>query len=107
MQTKVYSLFDRKVGVHSVPMFFTHEGYFLRAVMEIVKDPNTNVGRHPADFELLYLGTFDDNTGRFDQAEGVKSLGYAVAFLPARADTLFDTRVEQAQEEQHPLLGVA
>lgn len=101
MLLKVFSLFDKKVGIHSIPMFFQHEGYFMRAVSEIVADPKTHVGRHPADFDMHYLGQFDDNTGQFS-SEPIRSLGSCVALVPARADTFpfpspFDHNAEAAQ----------
>lgn len=86
MKLKAYSLFDKKVGIHSLPVFFAHEAYFIRSVTELVRDLNTSVGRHPADFDLHELGEFDDNTGRFS-SEGIKSLGSAVSLLAQRADT--------------------
>lgn len=86
MILKVYSFFDKKVGIHSVPMFFAHDAYFYRGASALVSDLSTSVGQHPADFDMHVLGTFDDQTGQFAQA-GIVSLGSCVSLLPARADT--------------------
>lgn len=63
MILKAFSLLDIKAGVFSQPFFMAHAGQALRAVMDLATDLNTTVGRHPADFQLVEIGTFDDVTG--------------------------------------------
>lgn len=97
MRLKVYAFFDKKVGMHSVPMFFAHEGYFMRAAQSIASDLQTSVGQHPNDFDMHYLGEFDDNTGVFHQDVGIRSLGSCVSLLANRADTVPFSFDEAAQ----------
>lgn len=87
MILKSYALFDRKAGVFSLPMFFAHEVYLSRAMTALVSDLSTSVGQHPADFDLCALGSFDDQTGRFDPLGTVTTISSAVAFLPSRPST--------------------
>lgn len=63
MIVMAYSLFDEKAGVFSPPFFVGTEGLALRAVTDLVTDNRTTVARHPEDFVLYELGTFDDQTG--------------------------------------------
>lgn len=85
MMLKVFSLLDQKTGIFSPPFFMVHQAQAMRAVVELGCDPNTTVGRHPADFALCCLGEFDDNTGQFLAPAGVQHLGLVVQMLPPKA----------------------
>jgi len=63
MMLKAFSLLDTKTGMYNVPFFLAHEGQAIRSVIDLGQDMNTTVGRHPADFQLCYIGYFDDQTG--------------------------------------------
>lgn len=87
-----YSLLDNKTGHFSTPFFFNHRGHAIRAVMELGADPNTTVGRHPADFTLCEIGIFDDQVGRFTSEECLY-LGTVRSFIPVQPPqgTLFQS----------------
>lgn len=80
MILQVYSIFDTKVGTFSPPFFMSHDQMAFRACQEVANDPNTAIGRHPGDFNLMKLGIFDDSTGAFDLALPV-NLTPMVAFV--------------------------
>lgn len=88
MKLLVFTLLDMKTGHFNTPFFMTHPGQAIRAIMDVGQDPNTTVGRYPADFVLCQLGAFDDQTGSFDQ-QVPQQLGTVASFLPtAAAQTL-------------------
>lgn len=64
----VFSILDTKVGAFSNPFCVRHPAEAYRACSALAGDLNTHVGRHPADFVLMELGTFDDNRGTFECA---------------------------------------
>lgn len=37
-------------------------------------DPNNIIGKHPSDFELYHLGSFDDHTGQFQLLDQPKQI---------------------------------
>jgi hypothetical protein len=65
MIVKAFCLYDTKTGLFATPFFMAHVGQAIRACQDLGSDLNTTVGRHPADYMLCELGTFDDNTGTF------------------------------------------
>lgn len=87
MKLLAFSLLDTKVGSFSPPFFMAHPGAAIRAVMELGQDMNTTVGRHPADFSLVQLGHFEDQTGVM-HAETPIHLGTVASLLPAPAAQL-------------------
>lgn len=66
MILNVYTLFDTKALIFNTPFFAVNDGVAKRMCADLASDANTTVGRHPADYVLYRLGTYDDNLGSFD-----------------------------------------
>lgn len=60
---KFYSLYDTKVATFGNPFCALSDGAACRMVIDAAGDPNTMLHKHPADFILYFLGTFDEDTG--------------------------------------------
>lgn len=90
MITQCFSLLDSKTGIYGTPFFMPHVGAAVRACMDLGSDLNTTVGRHPADFYLVLLGSFDDQSGQFTNEQ--THIGSVVSMLPPKASlpSLFD-----------------
>lgn len=65
MLKKVYSVRDAKGDVYNQPFYQNTHGEAERTLVELVKDQRTFVAKYPEDFDLYYLGDFDDKTGMF------------------------------------------
>lgn len=63
MKLNAYTLYDVKSLVYSPPFFAVAHGSAIRMVMDLANDPGTLPGRHPQDFTLLCIGSFDDQLG--------------------------------------------
>lgn len=62
---RVMSAFDGKLGVFNPPQYFQHLGQALRAWEEVCNNPQSMMCKHPADFVLYEIGTFDEDKGVF------------------------------------------
>lgn len=89
MQLRIFALYDIKSGAHGTPFFMHHVGEAVRACIDLGQDANTTVGRHPADFALHEIGSFDASTGLIVGQQPV-SHGSVVSFLPRPQATFFD-----------------
>jgi len=54
---------DLKLNVFMAPFFMLHIGQALRVWEDQVNNPDSIIGKHPADFRLVQVGEFDDATG--------------------------------------------
>ena len=70
---KIYAIFDSKAEAYSLPFYYQHEGQALRTVIDWLNDPNTPYAKHPEDYTLFDLGTYDENTGTITQ-DAIKSI---------------------------------
>lgn len=56
-----YTLHDVKALSYSPPFFCSNDAIAKRMLLDLVSDTNTMPGRHPADFKLYKIGTFDEH----------------------------------------------
>lgn len=75
MKLFVFSMYDTKTEIYGVPHFMKSQGEALRAVMDMLLEDNL-ISRHPEDFILFQLGTFDDSDGTFTEVK--KSLCHVI-----------------------------
>lgn len=67
MQLIVVSIFDTATRTYARPVFVAARGAALRSFSDEVNTPREDnpLNRHPGDFELHLLGTWDDQNGAF------------------------------------------
>lgn len=67
MKKNMYSIFDTKAKVYSDPFYTLNDSIARRMFENLVNDPQTDVFKHPNDFQLFLVGEYDDQTGKIDQ----------------------------------------
>lgn len=65
MVLKIYSVRDSKAQLFGAPWYKNTHGEAERDFSRLVNDKNSTVSQFPEDFDLYYLGEYDDNTGKF------------------------------------------
>lgn len=85
MILKVFSVLDVKADAFLSPFFFSTTGQAVRAFKDLVNDHQSTLHRHPADYRLFHVGTFDDSNAFLTALEKPEPLGYASDYkdLPA------------------------
>lgn len=74
----VLSLKDAKADTFSPPFFQVNRASALRVLSDLVADERSTVSRHPEDFALFELGTFDDVTGMITSYDMPRHLSNAL-----------------------------
>lgn len=85
MILKIFTVYDSKAEAFLQPFLFSSTGQALRAFADSVADSNHQFARHPEDFTLFELGTYDDNGAKFDLLDTPKSLGLALEYVSKEA----------------------
>lgn len=65
MKLKAFSIRDAKAEVFNTPYFKSTHGEAERDFRTAVNDPKTKLNQYPEDFDLYYLGEYDDQSGNF------------------------------------------
>lgn len=58
-----FTLLDTKSGIHMPPYFAVNESLGLRVLKDIVDNQESIVARHPDDFSLYLVGTYNETSG--------------------------------------------
>lgn len=65
MQLNVYAIKDRATNAFMTPFFMHAHGQAIRGFSDNINDAKSTASLHPEDYDLWYLGTWDDATGNF------------------------------------------
>lgn len=68
MKLVIAAILDKKIEAFQRPMFVVHIGEVVRGFQDAIQRPRepSDISNHPADFSLVKLGFWDDQTGQFD-----------------------------------------
>lgn len=78
--SKIYAIKDQAIEALSQPFFVQAQGQAVRMFMDETKNEQSQINKHPADFELYYLGEFDEQTGQITQTT-VERVARATDFI--------------------------
>lgn len=65
MTKNAYAIRDSKAEIFYPPFYQHTHGAAERDMKTLVNDKSSTIAKHPEDFDLWLLGSFDDNTGVF------------------------------------------
>lgn len=86
---RAYTLHDVKALNYSPPFYQPNDNLAKRAVSDLVNDANTTPGRHPSDFKVYCVGTFDDATGKFTPLDIAEHIVDCIAFAAKPPTDMF------------------
>lgn len=101
MIVNAYSIFDRKTLVYYQPWFQPTDGAASRILADLVNDPSTSIGKHPGDFVLFRIGTYDDAKGLMTSVSPLVHIMDAIALAPPPMPDLF-ARQQVVEKGQMP-----
>lgn len=78
---KAFSVYDNKAGFYMAPFFLQSTAEGIRSFTDAANDPHIAISKHPEDYTLFELGSFDDQTGVFTQHVAMIPLGCAAEFV--------------------------
>lgn len=81
MITKVFSVYDTKALAHGLPFFSPTVGAAIRMFSDLANDKQSTVARHPTDFILMEIGSFDDQNAKLESVPVPKNLGLASDYI--------------------------
>lgn len=66
MEMRIFSIFDKKTNVYGRPFFAVNNGSAIRSISDEMERPESALGRHPSDYCICSLGSYDDLSGSID-----------------------------------------
>jgi len=96
MMLNAYTVYDNKALAYNVPFFTSTDGQAVRMFADLANDSNTAVGRHPSDYSLFFIGSYDDQKGQLLAESPLRHVADAFAMLKIQPN-LFDPAVDASQ----------
>lgn len=59
---KIFTIYDEKAKAYYPPFYLHQTGMAVRIFSDMVNDPQNKINKHPSDYTLFDIGTFNDNT---------------------------------------------
>jgi hypothetical protein len=91
---EVFTIYDNKAEIYQEPLMMTDIHEFEENLKMSLKDVKEDVNL--SEFEVFYLGKYDETTGKYEQKEMPKHLYNCSKFY----NELRDTRTESSQKEK-------
>ena len=79
MLLKAFSIRDQKAEIFHPPFYKQHHGEAERDFQTACRDSKSNLSQYPEDFDLYYLGDYDDHTGIFKSLDTPQHMLKAIA----------------------------
>ncbi len=102
MLCKMFAIYDNKAEYYLNPLTFNTTGESLRNFSDAVNDTQTMLHRHPGDFNLFEIGTYDNLTGQISMHQNSVNLGNALEFI--EQETPYEAQPSKLMEH-HPNNG--
>jgi len=83
----VFAVFDDAVKSFMHPQFQQTQGQAIRSFIDSVNTESDKnpLHKHPADYTLFQIGTYDDQTGILESLPVAENLGTALKYRQAKA----------------------
>ena len=81
MIKEIFAVYDNKTETYGQPYFAITKGEAIRAFQDIINDITHPLGKHPEDFALYALGTYNDKNGDLEKLKMPKEVGRGLDFV--------------------------
>lgn len=81
MYLNAYAVYDSGADLWNSPFFMRTQAEAVRAFGSLSQDLKTQIGQHPGDFVLYFIGTYDDNSGRMEALDEPQVISVAADLL--------------------------
>jgi hypothetical protein len=78
MEQLVFSVYDSKAEAYMQPFFMNTKGQALRVFQDSLEDNQSQLSKHPEDFTLFQIGTFNQQNASLIPLKTPISLGTAI-----------------------------
>lgn len=80
---KMFAVLDTKAGAFMSPFCVPATGVAIRSFADAVNQSGHEFGKHPEDYRLGQIGTYDENSGVVVAVHPIEWLGFGTDFVRA------------------------
>lgn len=79
----IYTIYDSKAEAYMSPWFVDKDGQALREFQDVIRNQESPFSKHPEDYTLFKIGTYDPNTAKLSSLDTPVSMGVGIEYLNA------------------------
>lgn len=83
MKIKMFTVYDIKAQAYLPPFYMQSTGQAMRVFEDTANDKDHQFGKHPEDYVLYEVGTFDDQDCSFELNKTPITLSKAIELIAA------------------------
>jgi len=83
MLLTVCAIYDTAISTWLPPLYFRNKGEALRWFADTANNSDSKLAKHPGDYTLFDVGTWDDDKCKFDLLLTPVALGKAIEYVKA------------------------
>jgi len=68
---KIFAIYDYKLVAYNRPFFLQSEGVAIRAFQDEINNKESELSKHPSDYDLYMIGTWEEYSGMITPQEPV------------------------------------
>lgn len=80
MILKMFTIRDQKGDCFNTPFFQRTHGEAERNFQQLVRDGKSTLSQFPEDYDLYFLGDYDDQTGKVNVQDTPQHVAKAISF---------------------------
>lgn len=88
MKLQLFTIHDTKTDVFAPPICQKSQGEAERTFNQMVHDDRTMISKYPEDYDLYHLGSYCDNTGKFELLPAPKHIVKAMFLKTQRNEAV-------------------
>lgn len=77
MVLNVFSIYDIKAEIFGRPIYAVSPGVAMRTFTDEAQNEESVISKHPEDYVLFHLGSFEDSTAKHTELKSPYKLGSA------------------------------
>lgn len=86
MKLKAFSIRDTKAEVFNTPFFLKTHGEAERSFKNLLNDQQSMVSKYPEDYDLYYIGDYDQDSGQLGALDTPQHIVKAVQLMGTITD---------------------
>lgn len=90
MLLKIYSIRDTKGEIYNTPFYQRTHGEAERNFKTVASDLKSTISQFPEDYDLYYLGEYDDQTGKIKSLDTPQHITKAINVIDKRPDYKYE-----------------
>jgi len=78
---RLYSVYDKKALLFGQPNFMLNDQVAIRSFTDGVKDTGSTIGKHPEDYALYHIATYNEVNGSIKPEDPPAMIGDGITFV--------------------------